>query len=285
MLKILVTIFCVLFLGSCQFIHQQRLPKLAKKQNQLEPYHEKFFWNDYDAILKSSAKAFYLKNHKHIFYMSYINYKKLSSKKTFRKIIQSQLTKLASTQIPSETQSQIAFWINTYNFLVISEIVNNYPIPNNKSIRFKSTRHIVAGKHYSLNEIYKVLLSYKDPRILFALNSGQVAGPSIKFKSFSGINLDTDLKRQVSNNLLNPIIVSSEINIFNESQLDLNDVFKSFEEAFKGIKLEDFLRENLDSSLEKFQKVKIIKNIYEGINSKRETKRLIKDLNLNLESV
>ena len=122
-------------------------------------FNEKTFWNDYDAILKASAKAAYLKNSGQVFYISYINYKKLSSKKSFHKIIKSQLSKLSKTQIPAQTQSLIAFWINTYNFLVISEIVNNYPLKSNKAIRFKSKKHLIAGNHYSLEEIYKILQS------------------------------------------------------------------------------------------------------------------------------
>lgn len=265
--------------GSKKKIKSAHLAKIA--------FNEKTFWNDYDAILKASAKAAYLKNSGQVFYISYINYKKLSSKKSFHKIIKSQLSKLAKTQIPAQTQSQIAFWINTYNFLVISEIVNNYPLKSNKAIRFKSKKHLIAGNLYSLEEIYKILLSYKDPRILFALSTGEVAGPSIKLKSFSGTNINTELDRQMENNLLNPAIISIEKNIFNEDQLNLSEVFKAFsQEDFKDIKLENFLRANLPEQLRNFKKYKISKSVYDGINSKRETTKLIKAISLQgLESM
>jgi len=251
--------------------------KIRAARTALQAFNEKTFWSDYDAILKASAKASYLKNSDQVFYLSYINYKKLSSKKSFLTIIDSQLSKLAKTKIPDETPSQIAFWINTYNFLVISEIVHNYPLKSNKAIRFKSKKHLISGKHYSLQEIYENLLSKQDPRILLALNSGQVAGPSLKLKSFSSANLSTELNRETENNLLNPVIISLETNILNEDQLNISEIFKDFDDnKFPSIKLVDFLKTNLPEHLKHFKKYKISKSTYDGINSKRETMKLLK---------
>ena len=285
MIKFYFLIF-VLLLSSCGLSNNTRhsakqslRKRLAKARSGTLAQDEKTFWDDYDAILKASAEAAYLKNSGQVFYISYINYKKLSSKKSFHKIIKSQLSKLAKTQIPTQTQSQIAFWINTYNFLVISEIVNNYPIKTNKAIRFKSKKHLIAGNHYSLDEIYKILLGYKDPRILLTVNSGRVAGPSIKLKSFSSAGLITELERQVKNDLMNPTIASLEKNIFNEAQLNLSDLFEAFDDKdFTSIKLEDFLKANLPNHLKDFRKIKISKSVYTGINSKRETMKLIRIL-------
>lgn len=279
MLKTVLTILIALFTTSCQITHQKRAPKSTKKQYQLIPYQEKTFWSDYDALLKASAKAFYLKNSDRVFYLSYINYKKLSGKKSFQDIINSQKSKLKSTQTPSETPSQIAFWINTYNFFVISEIVNSYPIKSIKAIRYKEKKHLISGKFYSLNQIYKIALKYKDPRIIFALNSGAVSSPSIKLKSFNSQNLEIDLERQLQNNLLNPMIVDLENNVFNEAQLNLNEIFKAFNsEDFKDLKIEDFLKSKLQSDLKDFKRIKISKTTQLEINSKRETSKVLKNI-------
>jgi len=276
----------VFSLGSCSSLFQFKpsakqafKARLARARSAKIKFNEKTFWDDYNAVLKASAKACYLKNSDQVFYLSYINYKKLSSKKSFQKIINSQLSKLARTKTPHETSSQIAFWINTYNFLVISEIVHNYPLRSNKAIRFKSKKYLISGKHYSLQEIYEILMSYKDPRILLVLNSGRVADPSLKLKSFSSTNLSVELDRQVKNNLKNPVIASVEKNILNEDQLNLSEIFKDFnDKKFPSIKLEDFLKANLAEHLRDFQKIKVSKSVYEGINSKRETIKLIRIL-------
>jgi xanthine dehydrogenase iron-sulfur cluster and FAD-binding subunit A len=91
----------------------------------------------------------------------------------------------------------------------------------------------------------------------------------------------------MENNLLNPALISLEKNIFNEDQLNLSEVFKAFsQDDFKDIKLENFLRANLPEHLKNFKKYKISKSVYEGINSKRETTKLIKAISLQgLESM
>jgi len=83
----------------------------------------------------------------------------------------------------------------------------------------------------------------------------------------------------MENNLKNPIVISIEKNIFNEDQLNLSEAFKAFnQEDFKHIKLEDFLKANLPKHLKNFKKINFSENIYRGINSKRETKKLIRIL-------
>jgi hypothetical protein len=103
------------------------------------------------------------------------------------------------------TGQRIAFWLNSYNALVLRTVVDHYPIrgdwppyPSN-SIRqipgaFGGITHTVAGRELTLDEIESsVLASFGDPRVFLALGRGAVGGGRLRSEAYSAARLDEQL--------------------------------------------------------------------------------------------
>ena len=103
------------------------------------------------------------------------------------------------------TGQRIAFWLNSYNALVLRTVVDHYPIrgdgpsyPSN-SIRqipgaFGGITHTVAGRDLTLDEIESsVLASFGDPRVFLALGRGAVGGGRLRSEAFSVARLESQL--------------------------------------------------------------------------------------------
>lgn len=91
---------------------------------------------------------------------------------------------IASADVSSYSDVALkAFYINSYNLLVIKTVVNNYPIetPLDVSGFFDVIKQKVAGKKISLNnfEQKELLQKYKDPRLHFVLVCAAVSCPPI----------------------------------------------------------------------------------------------------------
>ena len=103
------------------------------------------------------------------------------------------------------TRQRIAFWLNSYNALVLRTVVNHYPIRGNSpqypadSIRqipgaFERIRHTVAGMELTLDEIESsVLASFGDPRVFLALGRGAVGSGRLRSEAYSAARLDGQL--------------------------------------------------------------------------------------------
>ena len=102
-------------------------------------------------------------------------------------------------------EQRIAFWLNSYNALVLRTVVDHYPIrgdgpvyPSN-SIRqipgaFGGITHRVAGRELTLDEIESsVLASFGDPRVFLALGRGAVGGGRLRSEAYSAARLDEQL--------------------------------------------------------------------------------------------
>ncbi len=100
---------------------------------------------------------------------------------------------------------QLAFWINSYNAIVLKTVLDHYPIrgssplyPTN-SIRqiggaFDRTSHQIAGRRLTLDEIEQsVLASFEDPRVFLALGRGAVGSGRLRSETYSGATLDLQL--------------------------------------------------------------------------------------------
>jgi Protein of unknown function, DUF547 len=106
-------------------------------------------------------------------------------------------------QQPRDTQ--LAFWLNAYNALVLRTVIDHYPIQGRsadypaKSIRqipgaFERLTHRVAGKTLTLDQIEQTVLSeFHDPRVYFALGRGAVGGGRLRSEPFVGAKLEAQL--------------------------------------------------------------------------------------------
>ena len=103
------------------------------------------------------------------------------------------------------TGQRIAFWLNSYNALVLRTIVDHYPIRGDfplyptDSIRqipgaFDDLRHTVAGRELTLDEIESsVLALLGDPRVFLALGRGAVGSGRLRSEAYSAARLEEQL--------------------------------------------------------------------------------------------
>jgi len=91
---------------------------------------------------------------------------------------------IASVDISTYSDPQLkAFYINSYNLLVIKTVVDNYPITKPMDVPgfFDAIKQKVGGKKITLNNFEKkeILQKFKDPRLHFALVCAAVSCPPI----------------------------------------------------------------------------------------------------------
>ena len=103
----------------------------------------------------------------------------------------------------------IAFWLNSYNAIVLRTVLDHYPIrgeapeyPGN-SIRqipgaFERVPHEVAGRRVTLDEIEETVLgAFGDPRVFLALGRGAVGSARLRSEAFSAARLELQLDAAV----------------------------------------------------------------------------------------
>jgi hypothetical protein len=115
-------------------------------------------------------------------------------------------------------EDRIAFWINAYNIKLLTNIIDNYPIPETifsriwrpNSIRnipptnkigiakWESYKFYVMQEEFTLPMIEQRFFreTFKDPRVYFALSSGAVGGPLLRNEPYYGDKLYKQLEDQ-----------------------------------------------------------------------------------------
>ena len=97
-----------------------------------------------------------------------------------------------------------AFWINSYNALVLRTVINAYPIRGKAeaypassvgqlSGAFDRVRHRVAGQLLTLDEIENLLAKLGDARLLLALGRGTIGSARLRSEVYRGSRLDEQL--------------------------------------------------------------------------------------------
>ncbi len=95
-----------------------------------------------------------------------------------------------------------AFYINSYNVIVIYWVVKHYPLksPLDDSGFFDKVKHKVAGEEMTLNslEIKKLLLQYKDARFHFVLACAAKSCPPLASFAYMPATLDKQLTERTA---------------------------------------------------------------------------------------
>lgn len=106
-------------------------------------------------------------------------------------------------QQPRDTQ--LAFWLNAYNAIVLRTVIDHYPIQGRsadypaKSIRqipgaFDRLPHRVGGKNLTLDQIEQTVLpEFHDPRVYFALGRGAIGSGRLRSEPFASAKLEVQL--------------------------------------------------------------------------------------------
>jgi hypothetical protein len=103
---------------------------------------------------------------------------------------------------------QKAFYINAYNIIVIYWVAKHYPLksPLDNSGFFDKIKHKVAGEEMTLNslEIKKLLTTYKDARVHFALACAAKSCPPLASFAYMPATLEKQLTERATAALNNP---------------------------------------------------------------------------------
>jgi hypothetical protein len=110
------------------------------------------------------------------------------------------------SQVPLATfnrKEQLAYWLNLYNVTVLDVLVQQYPERDIKKELIGKKSFLdekilnVAGVPLSLNDIQYTILAGNydnDPRIMYGLYQGNIGGPNIRKRAYSGENVDRFLQ-------------------------------------------------------------------------------------------
>jgi len=114
------------------------------------------------------------------------------------------LARLDPVRLQSASSEDLkAFWINTYNALVIDTILRNYPIrptaafasPSIQAIpKAWTTPHWVARKPYTLQDIEKILSKLEDGRVWFLVCPAARGGPMLRPYAITPSNVAEELE-------------------------------------------------------------------------------------------
>lgn len=131
-----------------------------------------------------------------------------------------------------------AFYINTYNILVIKQIVDNYPVESPQEIPgfFEITKFKVGSKNLTLNDIENSILrkEYRDYRLHFALVCGALGCPPLANFAYRPEALDKQLDDQIFKAFNNPNFIYEK-----DGKVYLSQIFIWYSEDF-GSKKEIF---------------------------------------------
>lgn len=143
------------------------------------------------------------------------------------------LSQVRKFQLTGEKSTDLAFYINAYNILVIHSVLQsgNIKSPLDVDGFFDKRTHAVAGKSLTLNQIENEIIrpTYQDARIHFVLVCGALGCPRIQSKAFKPQTLDRQLAESSRIALNDPefVRVSND-----QSKVELSEIFKWYAEDF-----------------------------------------------------
>ena len=125
-----------------------------------------------------------------------------------------------------------AFWINTYNILVIHGVVNNYPLksPLRVSGFFDTITYEVGGENITLNDIENKMLRAnfpKESRFHFVLVCAALGCPPIINAAYKPATLDAQLQKQTLKALNNDNFIR-----INKEEVQISQIFQWYTEDF-----------------------------------------------------
>jgi hypothetical protein len=144
-------------------------------------------------------------------------------------------------------QQQMPYWINLYNALTITLVLDNYPVKTIRRINggilgtgpWNKKIVVVAGTALSLNDIEHRILRpiWQDPRVHFAVNCASLGCPNLAAVAYTGANTEALLEQGARDYINHPRGVS-----FNDKgKLILSSIFNWYDTDF-GATREERLR-------------------------------------------
>ncbi|EDP69920.1 hypothetical protein FBALC1_10322 [Flavobacteriales bacterium ALC-1] len=160
----------------------------------------------------------------------------------------------------ADEQNYKAFWINTYNILVIKGIVNQFPVASPLDIDgfFDKNKFDAGGMSVTLNEIENKLLrsEFKDPRLHFVLVCGAVGCPPLISNVYKPNTLEQQLTTQTKKAINSNFI---KIN-YKKKRVQVSQIMEWYKEDFilNGNEI-DFINKYLEEPISKKYKLSYFK--------------------------
>ncbi|HET6243156.1 MAG: DUF547 domain-containing protein [Bacteroidetes bacterium] len=190
-------------------------------------FHTAYSQNEADDFFSSANRFFnqYVSN-------GLVNYSAIHSDRKELDSLTIQIRNIHFELLPENVKK--TFLINTYNILVIKNVVDHYPIKSPMDISgfYNGIKYEVGGKKITLDEIENKELRpvYKDARLHFVLVCGANGCPPIISNAFLPDKLENqmDVQAKAALNNNNFITVNDA-----EKKVLLSEIFKWYEEDFK----------------------------------------------------
>lgn len=131
------------------------------------------------------------------------------------------------------SEERKAFYINSYNILVIKNIVDHYPVNSPMKVDgfFDEIKHSVGGEMITLNELekQKLINASKDERLHFALVCAARGCPELRNVAYTPYRLSQQLEQQTLNTLNDQQFIS----VYDKSKKVLvSQIFKWYMKDF-----------------------------------------------------
>jgi len=157
-----------------------------------------------------------------------VNYKAIKDNPKFSSYVES----LKAEKTFANQNEELAYWINSYNALVIQGILNGGSPSTffGRNGFFKGDKYLLAGKEINLNDLErKVIIPIGEPRIHFAINCASSSCPKLLKEVYSEELLDQQLT-QVANDFIN----DTTRNSFDSSKkvASISKIFSWFKKDF-----------------------------------------------------
>jgi Protein of unknown function, DUF547 len=164
-----------------------------------------------------------------------------------------------------------AFWINTYNLLVIKGIVNKYPMKSVQDVKgfFDNATYKVANQELNLKNIEKNMLklAIKDPFLNFVLVCGSNGCPPLINKAYLPDSIDKQLMEQTMKSINNPNFI--RVNTTTKV-VEVSEIFDWYKEDFVSNegRIMDFINKYRDAKIDESYKIVFYKYDW-SLNNKK----------------
>lgn len=159
-----------------------------------------------------------------------VGYSKLAANSTSLNELIAIIAKQDLTQL--EEPSKKAFLINSYNLLVINQIIEKWQIESVMDIGgfFEANKVVIGGNKMTLNDLEnkEIRKIYKDPRVHFVLVCGATGCPPIINEAYLPATLDAQLDRQTKIAMNNPIFIQ----VSEDGSFKISEIFNWYKEDF-----------------------------------------------------
>ncbi|MCP4521940.1 MAG: DUF547 domain-containing protein [Cytophagales bacterium] len=175
----------------------------------------------------SKADAFFKKHVKN----GLVDYKAIKQNPTELNALVSQISTMKLSEQKGNTHK--AFYINSYNILVIKGIVNNLPTKSPLDIAgfFDKKKYKVAGEMMILNDVEnkKIRAIYNDARIHFVLVCAAKGCPKIVPYAYKPATLDRQLEERTKVTLNDSTFIRVKANA---NTVLVSEIFKWYKQDF-----------------------------------------------------